>query len=240
MNVLPRSWQEPWPALRRLNALSPLDSQACAAIEAALAEAITVPMRGDLLVEGKPVGEPRIIVEGWAARVRIQMDGSRQFLSFLLPGDLIGLCDQPDPLTTTTVTALTPVRTTVAPSSDDLPALAIVYALSKALEEAYLLDHIARLGRLNAQERILHLLLELHERLGLAGLASGGSFDMPLTQEQLADALGLTSVHVNRMLQRARRESGLVWSGKRVVIDEPDILARRIGRNPAKVSAFRP
>lgn len=236
MNVLTVPRRKAQPALRRLHALAPLDPESVLAVEEALRGAVAVPHRRDLVAEGTSAGEPRIIAEAWAARVRIQIDGRRQFLSFLLPGDLIGLCAQPGPLATTTVTALTPLRVALAPVADDLPALRTAYAMSKALEEAYLLDHIARLGRLNAQERILHLLLELDERLSLAGLAERGSFEMPPTQEQLADALGLTSVHVNRMLQQARREAGLVWSGRRVKIADPLSLGARIGRVPVRVS----
>lgn len=225
------------PAVRRLNALAPLAESARGAIEAALQQTVSIPIRRDLLTEGKPTGAPRIIVQGWAARVRIQVDGRRQFLSFLLPGDLIGLCAHPDPLATSTVTALTPLKVCPAPAAETCPTLATAYAMSAATEEAYLLDQIARLGRLHALERILSLLLEFDERLDLAGLAHGGTFEIPLTQEQMADALGLTSVHVNRMLQQARREAKLQWTGRSVTIHDPALLAKQIGRAPVRVSA---
>ena len=75
--------------------------------------------------------------------------------------------------------------------------------------EERLFDQIVRIGRLTAKERVLNLLLELHDRLEAVGLAKDGRFRIPLTQENFADALGLSVVHINRTLQGLRRE-GLV------------------------------
>lgn len=228
------------PALTRLAALAPLERDALAALETAIAYAQPVRVRTELMTEGKDVLTSRLIVAGWAARVKIMADGRRQFLSFLLPGDFIGLCRQPRPLAVSTVVALTDLLVCTPPSPHLSPALAEAYAISLALEEAYLLAHIARLGRLHAQERIADLLLEIHERLELNGMANAGQFEVPLTQEMLGDALGLTSVHVNRMLQAARREGDLSWQEKQVALPDPVALARKVGRAPVRVSAARP
>ena len=118
-----------------------------------------------------------------------------------------------------------------------LPALAQAYAVSHALEEAYLLAQITRLGRLNALERLADVMLELRERLALSGLVRGDTFDMPLTQEMLADVLGLTPVHINRMVQQARRQDWLEWRAKRVTIKDTAALASKVGRTPARVQA---
>lgn len=223
-------------ALHRLQALAPLDAEATRALELSLTRPIQARARRDIVTEGTPIAGPQLIASGWAARVRLLADGRRQLLSFLLPGDLIGHCYQPHPVSVSTVTALTPVELCAAPPADANPSLARAYAISHALEQAYLLEHVARLGRLNAQERIYSLLLELDERLTLSGLAVGGSFDMPLTQETLADALGLTPVHVNRMVQQARRSDELDWRGGRVHLRNPARLARALGRQPTRVS----
>jgi CRP-like cAMP-binding protein len=90
---------------------------------------------------------------------------------------------------------------------------------------------------MTAQERICDLLLELIERMDLAGLVEGGSMAAPLTQETLADATGLTPVHVNRTLQLLRREGEIVWKGNTLLIADPVRLARSIGRTPLRVSA---
>ena len=228
----------PQPALTRLAALAPLDEAAWSSLVVATARPQPVRSKHEIAVEGDVISEPRLVVSGWAARVRQLADGRRQLLSFLLPGDLIGLCDQPCPVATSSVVALTGVTICAAPAATVSPALAQAYALSRALEEAHLLSHIARLGRLTAQERIGDLLLELLERLHLAGLADETSFDFPLTQEMLGDALGLTSVHVNRMVQLSRRDGDIDWRQGRLTIRDPARLARNVGRVPVQVSSL--
>jgi CRP-like cAMP-binding protein len=217
-------------ALCRLNALAPLDDAAISAIRHAAARARSVPAEHELLVEGEEIAHPLLILRGWAARVRIFPSGRRQILSLLLPGDLIGHCGQSEPCAVSTVIALTDLAVAIAPRSSVSTALHEAYAISAAVEEAYLLAHIARLGRLSAHERICDLLLELLERLQLAGLADETGFDLPLTQEKLADMLGLTAVHVNRMLQLARKQGELSLKSGRLTLNAPAALADRIGR----------
>lgn len=228
------------PAVTRLAALAALDRVSLARLEVAVESAHLLKPREELLSEGSAVGEPQLIVSGWAARVRVLSDGRRQFLSFLLPGDLVGLCSQPRPLAVSTVAALTPLSVCIAPTADPGSPLADAYAASRALDEAYLLAQITRLGRLNAQERIGDLLLELYERLSLAGLAAHGAFELPMTQETLADALGLTPVHTNRMLQQARREGDLRLNSGRATLGDVAALTRKLGRTATRVSAADP
>jgi CRP-like cAMP-binding protein len=225
------------PAATRLSALAPLDAESIQALERSIAASVADRARSELLTEGREIPAALLIVEGWAARVRILSDGRRQFLSFLLPGDLIGMCHQKRPLAVSNVVAITPVRTCRAPDGDLYPALAQAYAVSGALEEAYLLAQITRLGRLNALERLADVMLELRERLELSGQLRNGTFDMPLTQEMLADVLGLTPVHINRMVQQARRQDWLEWRAKRVTIKDAAAVASRVGRVPVRVQA---
>ena len=228
------------PALMRLSRLAALDEVAVSAIDNAIAQAQPCRSRRELLSEGDPIAGPKLIVRGWAARVRMLADGRRQFLSFLLPGDLIGLCRQPRPVAVATVVALTDLSVAAAPPPTLSPRLEEAYAVSRALEEAYMLAHITRLGRLTAQERIGDQMLELLERLELAGVAIDDGFEMPLTQEMLADALGLTPVHVNRMLQLARREGDLHWRNGRLTLPDRASLADKVGRAPIQVSSLAP
>ncbi|WP_119081290.1 Crp/Fnr family transcriptional regulator [Altererythrobacter sp. B11] len=225
------------PALKRLNGLTPLDEPATAALRQAFAGAWRVPAAHELQQEGKEVPKARLLLGGWAARFRILEDGRRQLISLFLPGELIGMYDHAQPLAASHVTAITDVLICTAPPPETSPRLAEAYALSRALEEAYLLNQITRLGRLSGLERLLDLLLELRERLDRCGLADGGSFPFPLTQEATADALGLTSVHLNRMAQQARQTGDLDWRAKQVTLRDPAGLARKLGRNEVRVSA---
>jgi CRP-like cAMP-binding protein len=229
--------QQTPPALRRLEALTSLDGPARTAVLGSLGRIRMIDAERELLVERQELAHPLLIARGWAARIRVFPDGRRQILSFLLPGDLIGHCLHRNPCAVSTVIALTDVSLCVAPRPSVSPTLREAYAISSALEEAYLLAHIARLGRLTAHERISDLLLELLERLQLSGLADQNSFEFPLTQDTLADVLGLTAVHTNRMLQLSRKENELTLRGHRLVLTDPAALAGRIGRVRTGVSS---
>lgn len=105
------------------------------------------------------------------------------------------------------------------------PSLAEALLVAAALDEALLLAHVVRLGRQTAYERTAHLLLELHDRTTTAGLEQNGRFPMPLTQEALADALGLSIVHVNRTLQQLRRDRLIeVRSGEARLLDRDALI----------------
>lgn len=165
----------------------------------------------ELVTEGDVIVRPRFILSGWACRQRVLPDGRRQIFSFLLPGDGIGLDRRLSP-ELSTVTALTALETADAdPVLDAVeagraPGLARALAAIEPLEQKQLLDHLVRLGRQTAYERVAHFLLELQRRLEITGLGDNQRFPLPLTQEIMADALGLSIVHVNRTLQQLRRE----------------------------------
>lgn len=228
-------------AFRRLNALAPLGAEDMAALAHSAQNLTRFAAHREILRDGAPGLSPSIVLSGWACRVRLFPDGRRQILSFLLPGELIGMCHHREPLAATSVVTLTNVDLCDAPAAAEPEGsgLAEAYAVSGALEEFYLFRQIARLGRLSAYERMLDWMFEMRDRLALAGLVVDNGFPMPVTQEGLADALGLTSVHVNRTLQLMRRE-GLVElrSGMARLID-PERLMSAIDYRAADVTAAR-
>src|SRR5262249_33776928 len=141
-------------------------------------------------------------------------------------------CERPSPLALASVSALTPCATLNAGSHlqarwnlDAYPGVETALRIAAALDEALLINHVVRLGRQAALERLGHLLLELHWRLDQVGLAENWSFALPLTQEFLADATGLSIVHVNRTIQQLRRDGLLDWRNHSVYIKEPRRLA---------------
>jgi len=224
---------------RRLEALVPLDLQAQALVRT-LSDRQTCPAGAELCGERGPALRPRFVVSGWAAKLRWLADGRRQILGFVLPGDAVGLCFKPHPLALATTVAITPLHTidaTPVLRAVDAPALAEAVRLMAGMEEALLLDQVVRLGRQTAYERICHLLLEFHDRLGDVGLSQNGSFALPLTQEVLADATGLSIVHVNRVLQQLRREQMIDLHGGHAALLDMEHL-RRIAdyRRPSPAS----
>jgi CRP-like cAMP-binding protein len=191
--------------------------------------------RAELVEEDAQGATPLFLLSGWACRARSLADGRRQILEFLLAGDLI-----PGGRALAAACALTSV--TVAPASkfceeafDPKGPFAHFVAVRHALErrqEMRLINQIVRAGRQTAYERVAHLLLEFHDRLSKVGLASENTFAMPLTQEMLADGLGLSVVHVNRTLQQLRREHLLTIADGVVTLLEPAALSR--------IADFRP
>ena len=95
------------------------------------------------------------------------------------------------------------------------------------------------MGRRSAYHQIAHLLCELLLRFEFVGLAQDNSYELPATQAELADAFGLSTVHVNRTLQTLREEGLVVTTGKRVTIPDPGRLMKAAGFNPTYLQARR-
>ncbi|RZL85966.1 MAG: Crp/Fnr family transcriptional regulator [Sphingomonas sp.] len=195
--------------------------------------------------DGSP--HARLIVGGWACRPRIQPDGRRQMLGVLLPGDLMGDRGDRRPLALNPVVALTPVRTigisrlvqAVRTQPTDYPGITHALASIDRCEEMSLLDHIVRLGCQSARQRMSHLLLELYQRLSKIGFVHNGTFPMPLTQDTLAELLGLSLVHVNRIVSQLRSEKLVTMRSGVVTINDFARLALLADRaDPTRTSAI--
>ncbi len=188
------------------------------------------PPRRDLWAVGSPAPPPRMLVSGWACRYRQLADGRRQIVCFVLPGDFVGPVVQPRLPSSCAVAAITQVETASAKPLADAaeatdspyPGLAHVVRMTAQLQESLLSDQIVRLGQQSASARFAHLMLELGSRLYRLGLAEINRFAMPLTQEVLADALGLSVVHLNRTLQQLRRDGLLTLKSGVITFPQPD------------------
>jgi CRP-like cAMP-binding protein len=229
------------PVLRRLRALATLSDSDQDLIRN-LSERRERHVSGEeLIAEGQIARRPRFVVSGWACRQRVLPDGRRQIFGFALPGDGLGICAKPAPPALCSVVALTALETvdaepvTEAAQDGHSPALARALGAAEILEETLLLDHMVRLGRQTAYERVAHFLLELQTRLEIAGLGDMQRFPLPLTQEILADALGLSIVHVNRTLQQLRRERLIELRSGVAILLQRDLLATIADYRPAGV-----
>lgn len=162
----------------------------------------------------------RFVIAGWISESVVLEDGRRQIVGLRLPGDLLM-----GPGEGMEANFLTMGRTGLMAGPH---AGAPLQALLVAEEQLRLRELVVRLGRCSAYERTAHLLLELHERLLRVGLADADGFHLPLTQEVLADALGLSIVHVNRTLQQLRRDGRLVLRGAQAVFPDRKALASAV------------
>jgi len=232
------------PVLRRLRAFGASLEPELALVRAAADRRFRHGPGEELLGLGASPRRPRFVVAGWAACQRALPDGRRQILRFILPGDAMGLAPKSARGAGWSIVAMTAVETfdaepaLEAAESGAAPGLAAAFAAMAAKDEELLIDHMVRLGRQTAYERVAHFLLELQRRLQLVGLGDSQRFPLPLTQEMLADALGLSIVHVNRTLQQLRRDRLIeLRSGVAILLDPP-ALNRVSGY--AAASSFRP
>ncbi len=185
----------------------------------------------DLVVAGRSCRTFFVNHNGWLFRYKILHNGDRQIVDFILPGQIFGLqaCFFKAPLysiataTDASVSAI-PLEAIDRVFERNLP-LAKALFWSAVCEAAIVGEHLIDAARRSACERVSHLMLELFVRLKTTGQTEGMSFNMPLTQELIGDALGLTTVHVNRTL-RSLREDGLIkMSNKCVTILDFDALS---------------
>ena len=223
------------PIISKLLRYMTLVDREIAALERLIQEQRTVGAGTELIDAREPYTGAFLIHEGWALRFRSFPDGRRQIINFLLPGDAFGLgslvLSRPDH----NVAAITPVTLSpIAPEAlmamiREQPRVGAAFLWSAAQEEAVLREHIVSIGRRTAYERVAHLLLELMHRLEQVDRASNGSFGVPLTQPLLADALGLSVVHVNRTLRRLQNDGLIAVRSRHIAILDYDALQRVCG-----------
>lgn len=200
-------------------------------IEPLRAERRLAPRNSSLARAGDVGVRIRVIASGWAFRYRTLHDGRRQIINILLPGDAFGietLFDYPTETSVQTSTALTYLALSpldVTRAFDVSPEFRrhlfnMVFAEKISLE-----DWVVRLGQCDAEERTAGLLMSLHSRLMQCGLASEDSFVLDLTQQEMADVLGLHVIHLNRVLSRLRARKLVSISGKTVTLHDPHALS---------------
>ncbi|MFD1789720.1 Crp/Fnr family transcriptional regulator [Sphingomonas floccifaciens] len=184
----------------------------------------TARARTDIIREGEQPRGAMLILDGWASLYKTLEDGRRQMLAMLLPGDLCELnasmLREMDH-SLGTITALTYVELP-APVMEalaiDHPRIASALTWDLLVAAAIQREWTLNLGQRSALERIAHLICEMFVRLNAVGLTQAGGFDCPLTQTDLAEATGMTPVHVNRTLQDLRARRLIEWRGRSVVI----------------------
>jgi len=198
----------------------------------AISETRTFDADQTISAEGKHGERIHAVLDGWAARVKILENGSRQIPMLMLPGDICDLAalhlDRLDfgTVAITRCTVMTFEREKLRAAIDRGRTLRDAFARMMAIENALAMQWTVCLGRRTARERLAHLLCELWARLNAVGAAQGDSFAFPLTQEELADVLGLTAVHVNRTLQSLRIEGLIQLAEHRLTIANRAALAQ--------------
>jgi CRP-like cAMP-binding protein len=200
----------------------------------------------DIVHEGQTDHRAFVLQEGWAYSYKLLPDGGRQVITFSIPGDFIGL--RSILLRTSDHSFATFSDCVVSPISvkrsisvfNEYPRLgaAMLWAVSR--DEAMVVEHLVGIGRRSAIERVAHFFLEMGDRLRLVGMATESKFECALNQYLLADALGLTAIHVNRVLRQLREKGLITVKEHRVVIDDVKGLMKLAGYDSGYLDQPRP
>jgi CRP-like cAMP-binding protein len=199
----------------KLEAFTKLSSEDRAALAQVSRNFRFVEARRDVISEGDNPRHVHLVLEGWACRHKQLPDGKRQIVSLFVPGDFCDVNVYILKYMDHSIAAITRLKVAMI-TPDEMNALTadrprITQALwwHELVTAAIQREWTLNLGQRSAYERLGHLLMELYMRLAAVGRAADGRCDFPLTQNDLADATGLTAVHVNRTLQELRRD-GLI------------------------------
>lgn len=209
---------------KKLASLVTLSEADLRAIEGFKVDIRQIDRRRPILTQGELPDYIYVMLSGWAARYELRSDGSRRITGFLIPGDFCGIHAVCHAAMDHSIIALTkcdigriPVDA-VADISRAHPAINMALWRAKLIEEAILRKWL--LFSTNARATVAHLLCELYARAAIVGLAENGRCDVPLTQEEVGDALGLTAVHVNRVLKQLRESGSVDLSHQQLVIKD--------------------
>lgn len=192
----------------------------------------TIEVRQSFVRAGQKIDQTILVLDGWVARYKSLQDGRRQIISYILPGDFINLYAALFETSEESFRSLSPVTyASIEPHRlldifKEHPRLAAMLCWSAGESDAILAEHIVRIGRRSAYERVGHLLLEILIRLEHVGLADFNSYAFPLTQEAIADTLGLSLVHVNRTLKRLRQDNLIEIADDHLTVLDLGALAR--------------
>jgi CRP-like cAMP-binding protein len=245
MYIKLQQYREAWIACRstgmsnrfieKLNAFVTLTKSDVRALEAVTSHALAFEPRKDLIREGDRPGPLFVILEGWALRYKVLPNGTRQIMAFLMPGDCCDLHISMVAEMDHSIQTITPAKV-VKIESDVMsklmtkhPLIARAMYVTQLIDASTLRAWIVSLGRRGSAERATHLLLELYVRGVRTGLADRQEMELPLSQTVLADALGMTPVHINRMLQDFRRSTVIELKRGRLRILDPVALNRISG-----------
>ena len=218
--------------LARLSHGAELDARDRSAVEAWPIRPAALEADQMLLEEGDKVERCYLLLSGIMARAKFSGDGNRQIVSFHFAGELIDLdhffLEHADhALQALTPAGVAPIaREAIERTIEDRPRIGRALWRETLVEASIFREWVLNVGRRDARTRIAHLLCETAVRLEQAGLAKAGRFDFPLTQQDLADATGLTAVHVNRTLRSLKTEGVIDYDRDQVRVKDRRALVR--------------
>jgi CRP-like cAMP-binding protein len=219
-------------ALRPRGLFKSVEAEELATINEMKRDHMVAPSGAEIIRAGDDSAELYTLYAGWAFRFKTLPDGRRQILNFLLPGDLLGLQASMFDAAMHGIEALTEVQLCVLPRRKvwalfgDMPGLAFDVTWLGSREESIVDENLTSVGRRTAAERVAALIISLYKRVKALGLVADETFAFPLTQQHIADALGLSLVHTNKTLARLRRMGMFSQTNGTMTLANPRVIER--------------
>lgn len=214
------------PLIGKLERHGPLSEEERQVLQQITARVVVYRPREDIVPEGSTPSHSSLILEGFAIRHNHLLDGKRQITALHVPGDFADLHSFLLKKMDDGVAALTACTVAMVAHSDlkeitkSYPYLTRVLWHSTLVDAAVHRAWMTTLGRMDAHERLAHFFCELRDRLNTVGLMKDNSYELLITQEELGDAFGTSTVHVNRVLQDLRAEGLITSRGRTLIIND--------------------
>lgn len=221
--------------------LDPVDLKS---LDAIIDGEISIRKRRDLIVDGYVYRKLCFVKEGFAVRYKLLRNGKRQILNVVLPGDIVGIPGSFYERAAYSVTTITDLTMNVCALDAYVqlcyrrPQFGLALSWFAVQEATTYAEHIIDVGRRTPIERLSHFLLELHARLLVVGRAEKTSFVLPFSQEVMADVLGLSVPHLNRMIRRLRTEQLIADSDRKIEFIDVDALQALAHYQPHELAAI--
>jgi CRP-like cAMP-binding protein len=222
MAAVSRNALDQHPFVARLSQLVNLKAADLKSLDNIIDGELVIRKRRDLVVDGYEYRKLCFVKDGYAMRYKLLRNGKRQILNVILPGDIVGLPGSFYERAVYSVTAITDLRMNVCSLDSYVqlcyrhPQYGLALTWIAVQEATTYAEHVIDVGRRAPVERLSHFLLELHARLKAVGRAEKTRFTLPFSQEVIADVLGLSVPHLNRMMQQLRKEK-LIADSERVI-----------------------
>jgi len=219
--------------------VAPLSAEENELLLAATADPRVVEAKQDIIREGDHPTQCTLIVDGFACRYKLVESGTRQILSFHIAGDFcdlqsLSLARMDHGISTVTKCSVAFVpHATIKGWCKKYPSLTVALWRDTLLDAAVFREWIVNVGARPAYERTAHLLCEVLVRLDAVGLVRDQSYSLPLTQAELADAIGVSPVHMNRVIQKLRKEDLITLQGGTLKVQNWEGLKSVGGFDPA-------
>jgi len=226
------------PLIRNLQQHDRLSDDECRVLTGAIAQTKELAAGEDIVTEGDRPWVSTILVEGFAARYKLQAEGTRQISAIHVPGDFIDLHSFLLKKMDHGVSAITPCTLSTVPHDalaaiiEEHPHLTRVLWLSTVIDGAVHREWLVQMAAGQAYRRTAHLFCELYMRLRAVGRTEDGSFHLPLTQFDLGDMLGISNVHVSRTLRQLREEKLVTWKSGMVTLHDLERLRQAAHFDP--------